>query len=193
MRDPDRLLDLACALIISEKHPKMLPWEGFSDEEKDEWREGIADSGEWIDLMMYVEEKQGIHGVMFLLILGDKVLMEKCPKKAKYFPGEWFIPGGWVENDDLTPYHSMEREMMEELGCRPQNTNELPIVDATDSRGKSFFMRPFVIGKWEGVVPDFCLDKPGTELAWVGLERARDSPVAVIRATIAMAMGIEND
>jgi len=187
MRDPDRLLELASEMTYTHGGGPF-QWDSLTEEVRESHREALADTPEWVDLMLYVEEKTGIHGVMFLLILGDKVLMEKCPKKAKYFPGEWFIPGGWVENDDLTPYHSMEREMMEELGCRPQHTNELPIVDATDSRGKSFFMRPFVIGRWEGTVPDFCLDKPGTELAWVGLERARDSPVPVIRATIAMAM-----
>jgi len=184
----DRLLEIAAEMCYTQGGGPF-QWDKLLDKVKESYYEALADTPEWIDLMMYVEEKQGIHGVMFLLILGDQVLMEKCPKKAKYFPGEWFIPGGWVEDEDLTPYHTMEREMMEELGCKPQHTDELPLVNAVDTVDhRSLLLRPFVIRRWDGVVPPFCLDKSETELAWVFLERARDSPVDVIRATIAMAM-----
>jgi len=184
--EPDRLLELAAEMVYT-LGGGPFQWDSLLEEVRESHREALADTPEWIDLMLYVEEKQMIQGVMFILILGDHVLMEKCPKKAKYFPGEWFLPGGWIEEGDLTPFYAMIREMGEELGCRPQDVKELPIVDATDTRGNTFLMRPFVIGRWEGTVPDFCLDKPETELAWISLRRASESPVPVIRATIAMA------
>lgn len=158
----------------------------FSMQDDDLWRP-------WVEIspLVGVEQTILIQGVMFILIEGGRVLMEKCPKKAKYFPGKWFIPGGWIEKDDLSPLHSMEREMFEELGCRSKHTHELPIVDATDKRGNTILMRPFVVVEWEGTIPDYCLDKPETELAWVSLRQARQSLVMVIRAVLAMAVAPE--
>lgn len=53
LRPIDPLLELACALTIQEA-PGERRWETMSPEDRDEWAEGLADSPEWIPLMMYV-------------------------------------------------------------------------------------------------------------------------------------------
>jgi hypothetical protein len=44
-----------------------------------------------------------IQGVAFLLVRDGCVLMERCPKKAARHGGEWFIPGGRIEESDRCP------------------------------------------------------------------------------------------
>lgn len=137
--------------------------------------------------------KQIVNGVCFVLhIANELVLMERCPKKARTLGvGEWFIPGGKIENGELETA-ALRREMLEELGVEPIAIRALPLIEGspigvTLERGQPFLMRPFAITEWKGDIPDHTLDE-GVELMWFNYKQALRSPVHQVRAMVAMAV-----
>lgn len=144
-----------------------------------------------------VPERPHVSGVVFLLRDEQgRVLMEKCPKKAARHGGEWFIPGGRVEDEDRrgaeaasAEVNALYREMWEELRARPLEFSPLPIIDACGGPGwPSFLMQPYLVTRWEGEVPAHTLDHPDVPLRWMEVEEAASSPSAALRAMLASAI-----
>lgn len=127
-----------------------------------------------------------LQAVLFLLISGGKVLMERCPRKAERHGGEWFIPGGRIEPTDPTVDGALLREMAEELDCLPVEYEAMPLADMTGgSNYGSFLVRPYLVSKWYGTVPEVSQDRQDTPLAWIDIEEAKRSPIAGVRAILA--------
>lgn len=136
-----------------------------------------------------------VHGVTWLLIRDGAVLLERCPKKAQVLGvGEWFVPGGKLEDFDSTEDDAMLREIAEEWpGVRVTAWTPLPIVEGSavppGPRG-TFLMRPYLV-EVAGPLPSRSAD--GVELGWEGLHHALRSPVPQVRMMVAAAMcAIEN-
>lgn len=130
-----------------------------------------------------------IHGVVFLIFRGNRVLMERCPKKRIVLGvGEWFLPGGKIELGE-SPEQTLEREVREELGVTILTSRPLPIVEGSrvpaGERG-IFLMRPFVIGV-AGNIPSSTLDGD-VELRWEHIADALHSPVPQVRMMVAAAI-----
>jgi len=123
-----------------------------------------------------------LRGVVFLLVRGAYVLMERCPKKATEHGGAWFFPGGRIELGE-SPAEAMCREMLEELGVRPTNLVVMPIVDMGGSGG--CLMQPYLIRAWDGELPTRILDHPEVPLRWVPIKEAARSPVRGVRGMVA--------
>lgn len=146
-----------------------------------------------------------IHGVTWVLLREDlisgetKVLLEKCPKKARVLGvGEWFVPGGKIEGDE-TPDEALFREVGEEWpGAEILSFAPLPIVEGSPvppgPRGL-FLMRPYVVAVSflrcaDGTTPD--VNSEGTELRWVPVSEALASPVLQVRMMVAAAISPES-
>lgn len=128
-----------------------------------------------------------VQGVAFILLRDAEVLMEKCPKKAARHGGEWFIPGGRIEEEDESEFMAFIREMEEELGVYASRYRTLPLVDACGGADwPSFLMRPYLVTEWDGELPDHTLDHPDVPLRWVPVDEARRSPVAAVRVMMAL-------
>lgn len=132
-----------------------------------------------------------VEGVLLVFVRdGSYVLMERCPKKAARHGGEWFIPGGRVEDDECAR-GAFEREVREELGVTPTEFRALPLVDATGGKDHDpFLMRPYLVTRWDGELPSVCLDHPDVPLRWVSFEEAHESPAAAVRAAMAYIDGM---
>lgn len=129
-----------------------------------------------------------IHGVTWLLIRDGKVLLERCPKKARVLGvGEWFVPGGKIEGDE-TPEDALRREISEEWpDVQLAGWTELPIVEGSPippgPRGL-FLMRPYIITA-SGYYPD--RSSEGVELRWFPIAEALASPVPQVRMMVVAA------
>lgn len=135
--------------------------------------------------------EERVHGVTWIVfdVKKEHVMLERCPKKAKVLGvGEWFVPGGKIEGDEI-PADACRREIGEEwpwvkvLALEP-----LPIVEGSrvggDQRGV-FLMRPF-IAHLQGPIKDVSDD--GVELRWVPIAEALASPVPQVRMMVAAAL-----
>lgn len=130
-----------------------------------------------------------IHGVCWVLIRHGHVLLERCPKKALVLGvGEWFVPGGKIEGDEL-PIHALIRELREEWPtAKLEQSTDLPIIEGSaippGPRGL-FLMRPYAVIV-SGEIPHVSAD--GVELRWVPVLEALVSPVPQVRMMVAAAM-----
>jgi len=114
-----------------------------------------------------------LHGVTWLLIRDGRVLLEKCPKKARVLGvGEWFEWPG-VEVKTYLP---------------------LPVLEGSPvppgPRGL-FLMRPYVVTVSfdrcaDGTSPD--VNSEGVELRWFPIAEALASPVPQVRMMVAAAL-----
>lgn len=132
-----------------------------------------------------------VHGVAWLLIRAGHVVLERCPKKAAVLGvGEWFIPGGKVENGEH-PNATLAREINEEWpGVTLTGYRPLPLVEGSripPGDAGLFLMRPYLVTVC-GVLSDRSGD--GVDLQWVPLEIALRSPVPQVRMMVAAAMGM---
>lgn len=133
-----------------------------------------------------------INGITFLVTYPRQhsVLLERCPKKrAVLGVGEWFVPGGKLEEGE-TELDALVREVREELGVEVFSAVPLPIVEGSmvppGPRG-TFLMRPFYISTI-GDIPERTVDG-GIELRWVPITEALRSPVPQVRMMVA-ALGV---
>lgn len=133
-----------------------------------------------------------IHGVTWLLVQNERVLLEKCPKKKRVLGvGEWFVPGGKIEGDE-TPEQACWREIEEEWpGVETLRLLPLPILEGSavpaGPRGL-FLMRPFLIDIARTAPTE---SSEGIPLRWFTLDDALRSPVPQVRMMVAAAMGME--
>lgn len=134
-----------------------------------------------------------INGVCWVLIDSDRVLLEKCPKKAAVLGvGEWFVPGGKLEPvDGGSALQALIREVAEEWpGVNIDAVIPLPLLEGSaippGPRGL-FLMRPYRISVTSvDAVPSVSAD--GVELQWIPVDAALESPVAQVRMMVAAAM-----
>lgn len=108
-----------------------------------------------------------------------KVLAEKRRLDAPRYPNEIIFPSGLIEESEKgNPVATMLREVSEELGVKPiqyvQLSPHSPIYDTDQTTTRLY---PFLITRWEGVVPAAVLDK-GNPLVWETFEEVSRSPVA---------------
>lgn len=136
-----------------------------------------------------------IHGVTWVLIRDGFVLLERCEKKARVLGvGEWFVPGGKIEGDEI-PEDALRREIGEEWpGVELLTAQPLPILEGSavppGPRGL-FLMRPYLVTVSfarcaDGTAPDESSE--GTPLRWTPISEALASPVVQVRMMVAAAM-----
>lgn len=150
-------------------------------------RGGSLYAGEGKKLVEYFESRSlTIDGVAWVLIRGDAVALERCPKKAeKMGAGEWFVPGGKVEDvDGGDPVKTLARELSEEWpGVKLIEAIPLPIVQASRVGALvPFLMQPYRI-LIEGDPPEVSGD--GNAIRWTSIAEAMCSPVPQVRMMIA--------
>lgn len=107
--------------------------------------------------------------VIFALIRDNKILVEKRPVKG-FSEDQYLIPGGAINTEDLeTMEEALKREMMEELGVIPIKFELLTDEDIPGLHAN--LLKPFVVSKWKGKIPNVILDKEAAyPLQWVGIE-----------------------
>lgn len=119
--------------------------------------------------------------VIFALIQDQKILVEKRPVPG-FLEHQYLIPGGAINpEEDLE--QALKREVMEELGIIPLEfkllTNE-KIIGIFDNN-----LKPFVITKWEGQIPQIGLDKADAyPLEWITIEQALNIPIESTRKIV---------
>lgn len=109
-----------------------------------------------------------------------KVLAEK--RVLKDFEGEqYLIPGGKVKNLENIE-EALKREVLEELGVKI--IEFIPLSTDEEILGlKKQQLIPFLIQKWEGLIPESILDK-GNLLEWVEIEEVLKTPVNPTREIV---------
>jgi ADP-ribose pyrophosphatase YjhB (NUDIX family) len=131
------------------------------------------------------------HGVTWIVIRDGHVLLERCPKKARHLGvGEWFVPGGKLENGEGAA-EALIREIREEWpGVRIEEFEPLPLLEGSlvppGPRGV-FLMRPYLV-RVSGEIPSH--SDEGVELRWIPLRVALNSPVPQVRMMIAAACAL---
>lgn len=93
-----------------------------------------------------------------------------------YSGHQFLIPGGSVESHELGNLEAaLKRELLEELGITPLEF--IPLPNATEIEGiHNTLLRPFVINKWDGEIPEKVLDTED-ELVWAEMDHALNSPI----------------
>lgn len=119
--------------------------------------------------------------VIFTLIKDNKILVEKRPVKG-FLEDQYLLPGGAVmdlENLEQT----LNRELLEELGIIPI---EFELLTDEDIPGLyNNILKPFVISKWEGEIPNMVLDKEDPySLEWIEIDAILTSPIEGSRKII---------
>jgi 8-oxo-dGTP diphosphatase len=123
--------------------------------------------------------------VVFVLLRGDRVLMEQRPD-----PGaaeEWLFPGGKIQPGE-TPAEALRREMQEELGVEAGSLQPLrcPSTYYEHRDGARDLLMPYLVSSWSGPVP-IAIRDTGHALAWRRLAAAVASAIPCT-ATIACAV-----
>lgn len=116
--------------------------------------------------------------VIFVLIKDTKILVEKRPIKGLL--GEHIlIPGGTINDlEDLEK--ALEREMKEELGIIP---TEYQLLTDQEILGlHNNLLKPFLIKKWSGQLPEIGLDKEDPyPLSWMEIDEVLTVPIKPTR------------
>jgi mutator protein MutT len=90
--------------------------------------------------------------VSFILIEDGKVLLEKRRDDKEIDPGLIMIPGGHLE-DDETEEQALERELREELGVKPLQTDYVcTLIHPTTEIQKLHY---YLVREWEGEIVPF--------------------------------------
>jgi len=93
------------------------------------------------------------HGVVFALLSGNKIQLEKRIKEDE-FEGMIIIPGGKVK-----PYQTLEEalfeEVMQEYGILVKRHKKLGVFPSIENRGILNIRHLYLVTEWEG-----CLSNP---------------------------------
>lgn len=123
--------------------------------------------------------------VILIIIKDGKTLLEqRLPTSA--FPNHFLFPGGSIEEQELAdPVLALKREAMEELGIKP--IKFIAMEHFTGELGT--LLKPFVITKWVGEIPDKILDR-GNAVFWESIEMVSKSPLESVQKMIKEAQKI---
>lgn len=114
--------------------------------------------------------------VILLIVKDDEILLEQRALNSA-LAGHFLPPGGKIEiNEIKNPADACKREAMEELGIKLTEFSYLEDIQGETGR----LLKPFVITKWEGEIPEKILDK-GNPLFWVKIDEFSKSPLPSIR------------
>ena len=108
-----------------------------------------------------------------------KILVEKR-KLEQFKTSQYLIPGGTVKDLEKLE-QALMREAKEELGIKLLEFSIIPHQEITGLNGQ--LLKPFLIHKWEGKIPDIILDK-GNPLSWVEFDEALTSQVTPTRKVV---------
>lgn len=116
--------------------------------------------------------------VLFALVKNNTVLVEKRPIKG-FLKHQYLIPGGAINKEENLE-DALKREMMEELGIIPI---EYKLLTEEDLPGLfDNILKPFIVSKWQGKVPEFILDKEDPyPLGWMEIDKALDMTIESTR------------
>lgn len=105
--------------------------------------------------------------VIFVLIKDQKILVERRPVPG-FSKHQYLIPGGAIyPEEDLE--QALKREVMEELGIIPTEFELLTQEDIIGIFDNT--LKPFVITKWQGEIPQIGLDKEDAyPLEWLEID-----------------------
>lgn len=121
--------------------------------------------------------------VICVLIKDGKVLVEKRGLNGYSHP-QLLLPGGMVEESEVNDLNSaLKREAREELGIELIDFILLTSNEEIRGMEENFVLRPFLINKWKGNIPEKVLDT-GDELLWVKIEEALNSPLKPTRKIV---------
>lgn len=120
--------------------------------------------------------------VIFALIKNHKILVEKRPVPG-FLDHQYLIPGGAINpKEDLE--QALKREALEELGIIPTEftlLTEENIIGIFDN-----ILKPFVITKWQGEIPQVNLDKEDAyPLEWIEIKEALNIPIESTKIIVA--------
>lgn len=112
--------------------------------------------------------------VILIFIEAQKIFVEKRSLN-KFRSDQYLIPGGEVEENELENLElTLKREAMEELGVVPLDFTPLPLSEEILGINGQI-LKPFIIKKWEGTLPESILDK-GNQTLWIEIKELLKSP-----------------
>ncbi len=116
------------------------------------------------------------HVVIFVLIDGNKILVEKRPVKG-FTDHQYLLPGGAIEKGEADNLESaLKREMLEELGVIPIEYKLLSSEGVTGMFDN--LLKPYIVTKWEGSLPNIGLDlKDPYPLEWLEFDIVSNTPI----------------
>lgn len=114
--------------------------------------------------------------VVFIFLKKNKILVEKrITDEISILSGQLLLPGGGVDElEDLET--ALVREVKEELGITPLEFILIPTSEDIYGVKEGVILRPFLINKWEGEIPEKILDEEDP-LFWVDLEIMSNSQI----------------
>lgn len=110
--------------------------------------------------------------VIMLIVKDNKILLEQRSLDSA-LAGHFLPPGGKIEMSEINcPKEACLREATEELGITLTEFSYLGDILGETGR----LLKPFIITKWDGKIPEKILDK-GNPLFWVKIDEFSKSPL----------------
>jgi 8-oxo-dGTP diphosphatase len=118
-----------------------------------------------------------LDSVAFMLIKGDRVLVEKRKATKQAYPGAIALPGGHVE-DGESPEEALCRESKEELGVVPRRIKYVcTLLYRLQELQRIHY---FAIEAWEGNIEN----NEAESLLWVPITRSQEFDIDVDRIAL---------
>lgn len=99
--------------------------------------------------MIEMKKKNEIHGVVFAIVRGGKICLEKRTNPDKSFYGYTIVPGGRIKSGE-TQEEALLREVQEEYGVEANLYRKVGIVDSVEEGGLINFRHVFLVTSWKG-------------------------------------------
>ena len=123
-------------------------------------------------------------------LFGQTEFLLASRPQGKGWAGWWEFPGGKIEVNE-TPEHALSRELQEELGITPTDTQpwltrRFDYPKTHDSAAKAVLLHFYFVTQWQGEVSA----KEGQQLSWQNPQNITVSPVLPANAPIMKALAL---
>lgn len=86
-----------------------------------------------------------------VLMSGDHILLCQRQESAPFYPGLWYAPAGYLEDDDESTEHALLRVVEETLGVFTTEFEFLnTLYDQTPGTDERYIHNLYVVYGWEG-------------------------------------------